>query len=75
MADDVTNELLLETLKAMQAKLSGLASDLVDLKADMRGIKGRRAAFMPSEAAQDGAMASIDAGIERIERRLGVSEG
>jgi hypothetical protein len=75
MADNVTNELLLETLKAMQSKLSDMASDLVDLKADMRGIKGHMAAFMQSEVAQDGAIASIDAKIERIERRLGLSDG
>lgn len=46
MTDNVTNELLLETLKAIQTKLSDMASDLHDLKADMRGIKGHMAAFM-----------------------------
>jgi len=75
MTNTVTNELLLETLKAMQAKLSDMAGDLVDLKADLRGIKGHMAAFMQSEVAQDGAIASIDAKIDRIERRLGLSEG
>lgn len=39
MADNVTNELLLETLKAIQSKLADIASDIVDLKADMRGMK------------------------------------
>lgn len=46
MADNVTNELLLETLKAIQSKLADIASDIVDLKADMRGMKGHMAAFM-----------------------------
>lgn len=40
----------------------------------MRGIKGHMAAFMQSEGAQDGAIASIDAKTERIERRPGLSE-
>jgi hypothetical protein len=74
MDDKVTNELLLETLKAIQAKLSDMAGDLHDLKADMRGLKGHMAAFMQSEVAQDGAIASIQAKIERIERRLEISE-
>jgi hypothetical protein len=75
MPDNVTNELLLETLKAIQAKLSDMASDVVDLKADMRGLKGHMAAFMQSEVAQDGAIASIQAKIDRIERRLEIAEG
>ena len=75
MPDNVTNELLLETLEAIQAKLSDMASDVVDLKADMRGLKGHMAAFMQSEVAQDGAIASIQAKIDRIERRLEIAEG
>jgi hypothetical protein len=58
MADNVTNELLLETLKAIQAKLTDVAGDITDLKTDMRGLKGHIAAFMQSEIAQDGAIAS-----------------
>ena len=75
MADNVTNQLLLETLKAMQAKLSDVANDVSDMKADMRGLKGHVAAFMQSEVAQDGAIASIQAKIDRIERRLELAEG
>ena len=70
MSDNVTNELLLETLKAIQAKLAAVASDIHDIKADMRGLKGHIAAFMQSEIAQDGAIASIQLKIDRIEQRL-----
>lgn len=72
---NVTNELLLETLKAMQAKLSDVASDVQDVKTDLRGIKGHMASFMQSEVAQDNTLASIQARIDRIERRLNLSEG
>ena len=72
MTNNVTNELLLEALKAIQAKLSDMASDLLDLKADMRGLKGHMAGFMHSEVAQDGAIASIQLKIERIEKRLDI---
>lgn len=74
MVDNVTNELLLETLKAIQSKLSKVADDIVDLKNDMRGVKGHMAAFMQSEIAQDGALASIQSRLERIERRLELQE-
>ena len=66
---------LLETLKAIQAKLVDIAGGIVDLKADMRGMKGHMAAFMQSEVAQDGAIASIQLKIERIEKRLNLAEG
>lgn len=75
MADNVTNELLLETLKDIQAKLNDMANDLSDVKADMRGLKGHMAAFMQSEVAQDGAVAAIQTKIDRIERRLDLNEG
>ncbi|HMK88006.1 MAG TPA: hypothetical protein VK446_00015 [Methylocystis sp.] len=75
MADNVTNELLLETLKAIQAKLADIASDIVDLKADMRGLKSHMAAFMQSEVAQDGPIASIQLKFERIRQRLGLVDG
>lgn len=49
MSDPVTNELLLETLKAMQGKLANMAADLHDLKTDMRGLKGHMASLMRLE--------------------------
>lgn len=75
VSENVTNELLLETLKSIQAKLSDIGSDLQDVKTDMRGIKGHMASFMQSEVAQDNSMAAIQARLDRIERRLEISEG
>lgn len=72
---NVTNELILEPLKAIQGKLSAMADDLTDVKADMRGLKTHMAGFMQSEVAQDGVLASIPARLDRIERRLDLSEG
>lgn len=74
MTENVTNELLLETLKAIQSKLGKVADDIVDLKSDMRGVKGHRAAFMQSEVAQDGKLPSIQIRLDRIERRLDLHE-
>ena len=75
MADNVTNELLRERLKAMQANLSDIANDLSDFKADMRGLKGHMAALMRTEVARGGPIAWIQAKIDRIERRLELAEG
>lgn len=74
MTDNVTNQLLLETLKAIQAKLSDMNSGILDLKADVRGMKGHMAAFLQSEVARDGSIASIQLKIERIENRLNLTD-
>lgn len=66
--------MIAETLKAIQAKLSKMADDIVDLKTDMRGMKGHMAAFMQSEVAQDSSLASIQSRLDRIERRLDLHE-
>lgn len=71
---NVTNELILEHLKAIQGKLSTMADDLTDLKTDVRGLKTHMAGFMQSEVAQDSALASIRLRLERIERRLDISD-
>ena len=70
MSDNVTHRLLLEHLKAIQSKLSSMANDINDLKADMRGLKSHMAGFMQSEVAQDSAIATMQTRLERIERRL-----
>lgn len=75
MADNVTNELIFETLKSIQAKLADIASDISDMKADMRGQKAHLAGFMQSEVAQDGAIAALQLKIERIEKRLNIVDG
>ena len=70
MSDNVTHRLLLEPLEAIQSKLSSMANDVNDLKADMRGLKSHMAGFMRSEVAQDSAIATMQTRLERIERRL-----
>ena len=74
MPGNVTNELLLEHMKAIQAKLAAMASDITELKTDMRGIKSHMAGFMQSEVAQDNAIASMQSRLDRIERRLDLAD-
>ena len=74
LAENVTNELILEHLKSIQAKLGTMAADLTDLKADMRGLKAHMAGFMQSEVAQDSAIAGLQLRLDRIEKRLELAD-
>ena len=74
MADNVTNELLLEHLKSVQNKLSSIAGDISDIKSDMRSLKSHMAGFMQTEVTQDGALAVMQDRLDRIERRLEIND-
>ena len=74
MAENVTNELLLENMKAMRAELARVANDVSDVKADVRSVKAHMAAFLMAEAAQDGAIAALAVRVERIEKRLNLTD-
>ena len=45
MAENVTNALILEHLKAIQSRLSTMAGRMQNLETDMRSIKGYMASF------------------------------
>ena len=68
--DNVLHDLMLENFPVIRAELVSLRSDTTDIKSDLRSIKSHMAGFMQSEVAQDGALASIQSRLERIERRL-----
>lgn len=72
MNKTVTNQLLLEHLKAIRGELSALRGDVADLKADSHGLKSHMAGFMQGEVAQDSSIASIRERLERVERRLDI---
>ena len=68
MSETVAEQLLLEHLKAIQSKLSPMADDIAGLQSDMRVIKSHMAGLLHSEVAQDGAIASMQARLDRLER-------
>lgn len=74
MAENVTNELILEHLKAIQAKVSRTDERLEHIEGDIRIIKGHMASFMQAEVQQDTSIASLQARLDRIERRLDLSD-
>ncbi len=71
---DVTNELILEHLKAIQAKLADMSADIADIKADGRAHRSLTTGLVQSEDLHGGQIASMQARLERIERRLDLSE-
>jgi hypothetical protein len=64
---EVTNELLLETLKAIQGTLTRLVDDIHEVK-ERLGILEMQYASLSNR------MDRMDLRIERIERRLGIVE-
>ena len=70
MADNVTNQVLPEHLKAIQAKLAAMDGRMNELEADVRGIKSHMAGFMHSEISHDGTIVAMQERLDRIERRL-----
>ncbi len=64
---EVTNELLLETLKAIQGTLTRLVDDIHEVK-ERLGILEMQSASLSNR------MDRMDLRIERIERRLGLVE-
>ena len=75
MADNVTNELLLEHLKSMQNRLSNLESGQAEIKTTLVSIQQHMTGFMTNVAAHEGAIASMQVRLDRIERRLEISDG
>ena len=59
MTDNVTHQLLLEHLKAIQAKLAAMDGRMNKLRADVRGIKSHLASFMHPEVSHDSTIATM----------------
>lgn len=78
---NVTNELIFETLKAMQADIATLKADMHDVKRTLVGMEAHLSAhqlqiagLMQHDGAQDSAMNALRSRVDRIERRLELTE-
>ena len=74
MAENVANELILDHLKAIQSRLSAIEGRLQSLETDMRSLKGHMVSFLQAEVAQDGTIADMRTRLDRIERRLDLTD-
>jgi len=69
---EVTNELLLETLKSIQDKLSKLDNGQRDMKEEMVAIRMHQHASQGEINSIYGRLGSLELRLERIERRLDI---
>lgn len=75
MADVVTNELILEHLKSIQQRLSNLENGQADIKTSLVSIQQHMTGFMTHATAHESAIANLQLRMERLERRLEISDG
>ncbi|PKP65530.1 MAG: hypothetical protein CVT86_03235 [Alphaproteobacteria bacterium HGW-Alphaproteobacteria-8] len=74
MTDDRA-DLMLEILKRLQAGQSRLEEKVDRLASEFVGMKQHMAAFMTSEFHQDAEIAALKLRLDRIERRLDLTDG
>ncbi|ROT95824.1 hypothetical protein [Histidinibacterium lentulum] len=74
MAENVTNELLLEHLKRIPDRLTRVDGGLGDVMTELRAHKAILGSLVSSEAVRDGRIADISQRLERIETRLDLRE-
>ena len=70
MSENVTNDLILETLKSIQGRLSNLENGQSDIKTALISIQQHMVGFMTNTTAHESAIASMQTRLDRIERRL-----
>ncbi|MEO1564174.1 MAG: hypothetical protein AAFR98_12120 [Pseudomonadota bacterium] len=74
MAENVTNELLLENLKAIRDELGGMRGEMAEVRGEMRAMKSHLLGLVQSDLTRDSESATIKARLDVIERRLGLAE-
>ena len=74
MSDNVTNELLLETLKAIRAEVAQVRADLKENTAEVRAVKHHVQGLVLTDFNRDSEVASLKLRLERIERRLELND-
>jgi hypothetical protein len=74
MADNVTNELLLETMKAIQAKLATMGDDILDIKRRITSLELSTSNVHGDFAGQSVRIDRLETRLGRIERRLELQE-
>ncbi len=67
------DSIILRFLRKMDEKLDRIDGRQQDMAAELRSHKTHLAAFMQSELAQDGSLESILVRLDKIERRLDLS--
>ena len=72
---EVNNELILEHLKRIQARLDNIEKEITGLKSAVISSHEIMAAFMKSDARREGEVFGLEQRIDKIERRLDLYPG
>lgn len=75
MAENLTNELLLEQLKAIRGELSHIREEISEIKEDNRAHRTLTSGLMQTGNLHGGQIEAVQLRLERIERRLSLSDG
>ena len=67
---EVTNELIYEVLKSMQARLGNLEDGVREIRSELRALRGHMLAMQTDVSNLYDGQAKIELRLERIERRL-----
>ncbi|WP_144409631.1 hypothetical protein [Martelella endophytica] len=73
MAENVTNELILEHLQALHVDAGRAREERREIRDELRAVMAHVAALVQSDLNRDSQQASIYARLDRIERRLELS--
>jgi predicted nucleic acid-binding Zn-ribbon protein len=71
---EITNELMFEQLKAIRSDMSVMKSDIREIRDELRAVKSHVAGLVQSDLNRDSAIASLTQRVERIERRLELTD-
>jgi len=70
MAENITNALLFEQLRAIQKRLSQISDDIAEIKEENRAHRSLTSALVQGDELRGTQVAHMQVRLERIERRL-----
>ncbi len=72
--NEKVESLILEHLRVMRADIASINDEIRGIRNEMRSMKQHMAGFMTHEIGQDGDIAELKHRVDRIEKRLELSE-
>ena len=75
MAENLTNELLLEQLKAIRGELSHIREEIAEIKEDNRAHRTLTSGLLQTDNLHGGQIGAAQIRLDRIERRLSLNDG
>jgi hypothetical protein len=75
MAENVTNELMYELLKAVRGDIARLSDRFERVEGEMRVMRGHMAALVQSDLNHGADFSALAHRVDRIERRLELNDG